>query len=61
MEYLDKVRDGSEGEITNGYWLCSVIGAGTRSNKVIPLYNKLYSCRASEFRSENAEIMNAVG
>lgn len=60
MEYLDRVRDGSEGEITNGYWLCSVIGAGTRSNKVIPLYNKLYSCRASEFMSENTEIMNAV-
>jgi hypothetical protein len=60
MEYLARVRDGSAGEITDGYWLCQVIGVENEDNAIVPLYNTLYSQRAPDFVSENAEIMGAM-
>jgi hypothetical protein len=60
MEYLAKVRDGNTGELHDGYWLCDITAAGVKSSEVVPLYQKLYSTEAKEFRSENAEILAAV-
>jgi hypothetical protein len=38
MQYLARVRDGSTGDIVDGYWLCQVIGveneAGTAANSI---------------------------
>ena len=60
MEYLDQVWDGSEGEVPAGYWLLSVTGAGVEGSEITPLYQKLFSARAKDFVSENAEILAGV-
>jgi hypothetical protein len=59
MEYLARVRDGSKGEIANGYWLCQVVGVANEDKAIIPLYSALYSQKAPDFVSENEEIKTA--
>ena len=41
MEFLGRVRDGSEKEIGNGYPLCKAVATDIESKKVIPLIAKL--------------------
>lgn len=60
MEYLARVRDGSSGEITNGYWLCQMIGVENEATAITPLYSALYSQKAPDFQSENEEIKAAI-
>jgi len=60
MEYLDQVWDGSGGEVHAGYWLCSVTAAEVRGSEITPLYQTLFSARAKDFVSENAEILAGV-
>jgi len=60
MEYMDEVWNGSEERIDKGYWICEVIGAGVKSDWVIPLYGKVYSPAAKGYESENSEILEAV-
>ncbi len=60
MENLALVRDGSTGELHQGYWLCDVTGAEVNGSEIVPLYQKLYSAEAKDFTSENAEILAAV-
>jgi hypothetical protein len=60
MEYLATVRDGSTGELAEGYWTCSIIGCEEGEQRIVPLYEKLYSAEAPKFKSENAEILSAV-
>jgi hypothetical protein len=60
MEYLDHVWNGSEGKTDKGYWLCEVIGAGVKSDMIMPLYSKIYSSGAREFVSGNEEIKEAM-
>ena len=60
MEYLARVRDGSSGEIADGYWLCQVIGVENEATAITPLYNALYSQKAPDFQSENEEIKTAI-
>lgn len=60
MQYLARVRDGSQGQITNGYWLCSVIGVECGGQGIVPLVNHLWSQDAPGHRSENAEILSCV-
>ena len=60
MEYLDKVYDGSSGEVHQGYWLCQVTAAEVHGGEIVPLYQKLYSTEAPDFQGENAELLGAV-
>jgi Transposase DDE domain len=60
MEHLATVRDGSTGELHQGYWLCDVTGAEVNGTEIVPLYQKLFSVEAKEFTSENAEVLAAV-
>lgn len=60
MEYLDRVYDGSRGEVHAGYWLCEVTAAEVHSSEIVPLYQKLYSTKAEDYQSENAELLGAV-
>jgi hypothetical protein len=60
MEDLATVRDGSTGELTEGYWTCSVIGCEQGERRIVPLYQALHSADAPGFESENAEILRAV-
>jgi len=61
MEHLAQVRDGSTGEKANGYWCIQVLAARRQSAEVVPLYQELYSHEAPGFRSENDEILRAIG
>jgi hypothetical protein len=60
MEYLDRVWDGSEGEVHAGYWLLRVTGAEVEGAEITPLYQKLFSAQAEDFVSENAEVLEGV-
>ena len=60
MEYLARVRDGSEKELADGYWLCDVIACQSGGNDIIPLYQALYSAAAPEHQSENDELLYSV-
>jgi hypothetical protein len=60
MENLATVRDGSTGELHQGYWLCDVTAAEVNGSEIVPLHQKLFSVEAKEFSSENAEILAAV-
>ena len=60
MEYLARVRDGSEDGLANGYWLLQIIGAESGKHMVLPLYNRLYSQRSPDHQSENIEILTAI-
>lgn len=60
MEFLATVRDGSSGELHQGYWLCDVTAAEVNGTEIVPLYQKLYSAEAKDFRSENDEVLTAV-
>ena len=60
MEHLATVRDGSTGELAQGYWLCEVIAAHPYGDRIVPLYGELYSCAAEGFESENAVLLRAI-
>jgi hypothetical protein len=60
MEHLATVRDGSTGELAQGYWLCEVIAAHPYGDRIVPLHGELYSCEAEGFESENAEMLRAI-
>lgn len=60
MEYLAKVRDGSERTIGKGYWLCEVVGCEVGSNEITPLAQELWSQNAPDFKSENDQILSVV-
>lgn len=60
MEHLARVRDGSTGKLTKGYWCCQVVGVERGEADVVPLYQALYSHRAPDFVSENREVERAV-
>jgi hypothetical protein len=60
MENLAVVRDGSTGELHQGYWLCDVTAAEVHGSEIVPLYQKLFSVEAKDFTSENTEVLDAV-
>ncbi len=60
MEYMATVRDGSEKSEGRGYWTVEVIGTEVGNPRVIPVYGRLYSHRAPDHKSENAEIERAL-
>lgn len=60
MEYLARVRDGSEGKLADGYWLCQVVAVECGGNEIVPLVNHLWSQNAPEFKSENAEVLSCI-
>ncbi|HSF92980.1 MAG TPA: transposase, partial [Paracoccaceae bacterium] len=60
MEYLATVRDGSTGELSQGYHTMHIVGAELDSKRMVPLYQRLWSCDAPDFQSENVEILRGV-
>ena len=60
MEYLARVRDGSDGKIVDGYSTIDIVAAEVGEAKIIPLYHELYSTKAPDFVSENDEILKSV-
>jgi Transposase DDE domain len=60
MEYLARVRDGSEKKQSEGYWVDTVVGARSDSSEIIPLVHRLYSQNAGDFVSENHELLDVI-
>lgn len=60
MEFLATVRDGSAHNLALGYWTLHVIGTEVDSNKMTPLYQRLWSAEAPDFTSDNDEIVRAI-
>jgi len=60
MENIAPVRDGSTGEIKNGYSLLHVTAADVKGEIMVPMYMILYSSEAKDFVSENKEIIKAI-
>ena len=60
MEHLAQVRDGSEGGIVNGYWLCQVLAVECGGHELTPLVNHLWSSAAPGHLSENDEVLACV-
>lgn len=60
MEFLARIRDGSESEIGNGYPLCKAVAADIESKNVIPLYCEAYSHSSPDVKSDNSQIFKAI-
>lgn len=60
MEHLTRVRDGSEGKLANGYWLCQVIGVDCGGHEITPLVNHLWSHDHPDHLSENNEVLTCI-
>jgi hypothetical protein len=60
MEYLARVRDGSTGQLADGYWLCQVVAVECGGQEITPLVNHLWSAEAPDFVSENEEVLRCV-
>lgn len=60
MPFLGRVRDGSTGELVNGYWGCLAVACETGKRKMIPLHQRLWSTRAPGTVSENHQLLEIV-
>jgi hypothetical protein len=60
MPYLARVRDGSSGELANGYWCGVALACEPTSRKVIPLLQQLWSAEAPDFQSENTQLLQMI-
>lgn len=60
MPYLGRVRDGSTGELANGYWACVAVACEPEKRRIIPLHQRLWSADAPDFGSENAQLLQVV-
>jgi hypothetical protein len=60
MPYLARVRDGSSGELVNGYWCGVALACEPASRKVIPLWQQLWSADAPDFVSENTQLLTMI-
>ena len=60
MPCLDRIRDGSKGELGKGYWACAAVACQSGGRRVVPLHLRLWSTLAPGFQSENEEIFQTV-
>jgi len=60
LEGLCKVRDGSTGEITDGYWYAGVSALTAKHKQPIPVYNRVYSSTEEGYISNNAETLKSL-
>lgn len=61
MPYLDRVRDGSTGQLVRGYWSAVALACEVEGRTVVPLHQRLWSAQAPDFVSENAELLDLIG
>lgn len=60
MPHLATVRDGSTGELVNGYWACVALACEPESRRVLPLMQELWSAQAPDFESENTQLLGMI-
>ena len=60
MPFLGRVRDGSTGQLANGYWGCLAVACEAGKRKMIPLHQRLWASGAPGFVSENRQLLEIV-
>jgi len=60
LEGLCKVRDGSTGEIVDGYWSAGVSALAAEHKQPIPIYSRIYSSVEKGYLSNNAETLKSL-
>ncbi len=60
LEGLCRVRDGSTGKLTTGYWCAGVSALTAEHKQPIPVYSRLYSSEEEGYTSNNAETLKAL-
>ena len=60
MPHLGRVRDGSTGDIVNGYWACLAIACEPEGRRMIPLHGRLWSTHAPDTTSENKQLLDVI-
>jgi len=60
LEGLCKVRDGSTGEIADGYWYAGVSALTAEHKQPIPVYSRIYSTEEKDYVSNNAETLKSL-
>ena len=60
MPYLATVRDGSKGELGNGYWGCAAVACESGGRRIVPLHLRLWSCESPGFTGENDQIKSVI-
>jgi len=60
LEGLCKVRDGSTGEIADGYWYAGVSALTAEHKQPIPIYSHVYSSKEKNYKSNNAETLKSL-
>ena len=60
LEGICRVRDGSTGEITDGYLTAGVTALTAKHKQPIPIYNHIYSTEEKEYVSNNAETIKSL-
>jgi hypothetical protein len=60
LEGLCRVKDGSTGEIKNGYWYAGVSALTAEHKQPIPVYSRVYSSQEKGYVSNNAETIASL-
>ena len=60
LEGICRVKDGSTGELTDGYWTAGVSALAANHQQPIPVYNRIYSTEEEGFVSRNAETIKSL-
>jgi len=60
LEGLCKVKDGSTGEIADGYWYAGVSALTSEHKQPIPVYSRVYSTAEAGYVSNNAETLKSL-
>ena len=60
LEGICRVKDGSTGEITDGYWIAGVTALTAEHKQPIPVYNRIYSTEEKGYVSNNAETVKSL-
>ena len=60
MPYLARIRDGSKGELGDGYWGCAAVACASGGRRIVPLHLRLWSCASPGFTGENDQIKAVI-
>ena len=60
LEGLCAVKDGSTGEIGEGYWFAGVSALTANHKQPIPVYSRIYSSIEKDYKSNNSETIKSL-
>jgi hypothetical protein len=60
LEGLCRVKDGSTGETTTGYWSAGVSALAAEHRQPIPVYSRIYSTKEDGYLSNNDETLKSL-